>query len=465
MSLFAIHLVLKKYVRHHVSDTTVYEEAELLDQLPLLPPGGSHHYAFPACNTNFPDMTPPKTPCKLRLAGCVKLTLDGASSKGAEVQDTAEVKVKWSAGIDIQSEHDVFVHIPDLSDVKAHIEKVGQTTHVFLDRMSRAEISAREIRSRIQGQDRVSMVKTHRPSAEKSHDQSHDLSLDQGNELGGRTSPRSSRPVHIQPQVKTVIELDVLIKTGSLTLLDESTNPRKARELVRVTGDKIFASCHPKANIDMLSMVWPHLCQNVLVCVGDLQVDNQAYPQGSYDFPVFLVKQSQAKQLDFDEAFMKLAPAAKVDSLQNNSFLVLSLLLCTDLVDAQTSLDSVDLSMKPVLLYVEDTFIYEILNQIDRLLPPAKAQPITSHRCLPREVKMAVASLMEPIRLQQLTIQPISMLLSVHASLKLFIASDTTPLKFSKFERRGLYTTSQQLISTLAMHYATGALFRAGGCG
>jgi vacuolar protein sorting-associated protein 13B len=53
-------------------------------------------------------------------------------------------------------------------------------------------------------------------------------------------------------------------------------------------------------------------------------------------------------------------------------------------------------------------------------------------------------------------------LISVHASLKVFIASDKTPLVFGKFEKKGLSTTSHQLVRVLAMHYASGALFRAG---
>lgn len=69
---------------------------------------------------------------------------------------------------------------------------------------------------------------------------------------------------------------------------------------------------------------------------------------------------------------------------------------------------------------------------------------------------------MYPLRLQKLSIQPVSLLVSIHASLKLYIASDHTPLSFSLFERGPLCTTARQLVHALAMHYAAGALFRAG---
>lgn len=73
-------------------------------------------------------------------------------------------------------------------------------------------------------------------------------------------------------------------------------------------------------------------------------------------------------------------------------------------------------------------------------------------------------ALVRPVRLQRLTIQPVSLLVSIHASLKLYIASDHTPLSFSLFERGPVCTTARQLVHALAMHYAAGALFRAGTC-
>lgn len=78
------------------------------------------------------------------------------------------------------------------------------------------------------------------------------------------------------------------------------------------------------------------------------------------------------------------------------------------------------------------------------------------------QVLQSVQALVHPVRLQRLTIQPVNLLVSIHASLKLYIASDHTPLSFSLFERGPLCTTARQLVHALAMHYAAGALFRAG---
>lgn len=78
------------------------------------------------------------------------------------------------------------------------------------------------------------------------------------------------------------------------------------------------------------------------------------------------------------------------------------------------------------------------------------------------QMLQSVQVLVHPVRLQRLSIQPVHLLVSIHASLKLYIASDHTPLSFSVFERGPVFTTARQLVHALAMHYAAGALFRAG---
>lgn len=71
-------------------------------------------------------------------------------------------------------------------------------------------------------------------------------------------------------------------------------------------------------------------------------------------------------------------------------------------------------------------------------------------------------ALRSPIGLQQLTILPISLTASVHASLKMFISLDQTRLKFQRYETGPIYATHRQLGQALTLHYTSGALFKAG---
>ena len=125
--------------------------------------------------------------------------------------------------------------------------------------------------------------------------------------------------------------------------------------------------------------------------------------------------------------------------------------------------------LQPARVYLEDTFVYYIKTLFHTYIPnsalaaappPPPASPGTP--VLPEPVLHGLQALLWPLRLQRLAIQPVSLLVSIHASLKLYIASDHTPLAFSLFERSSLCTTPRQLVHALAMHYAAGALFRAG---
>lgn len=123
--------------------------------------------------------------------------------------------------------------------------------------------------------------------------------------------------------------------------------------------------------------------------------------------------------------------------------------------------------LKPARLYVEDTFVYYIKTLFDTYLPENKGawQSVNSSvttQILPKQVREHARALVKPVKLRKLTIQPVNLLVSIHASLKLYIASDHTPLSFSVFERGPIFTTARQLVHALAMHYAAGALFRAG---
>ncbi|KAJ3598172.1 hypothetical protein NHX12_001685 [Muraenolepis orangiensis] len=137
----------------------------------------------------------------------------------------------------------------------------------------------------------------------------------------------------------------------------------------------------------------------------------------------------------------------------------------------------VSVQMQPARVYLEDTFVYYIKTLFHSYIPEsvststsAGAQSTSSTTTtsteatplVPEQVVQSVQALVRPVRLRRLTILPVSLLVSVHASLKLYIASDHTPLSFSVFDRGPLCTTARQLVHALAMHYASGALFRAG---
>lgn len=68
----------------------------------------------------------------------------------------------------------------------------------------------------------------------------------------------------------------------------------------------------------------------------------------------------------------------------------------------------------------------------------------------------------KPLMLRNVSVEPLSISLSVHSSMKLYIALDRSPLQFSKFQRSRILTTPYRLGHALTMHYLSDAIFGAG---
>ncbi|KAJ8927594.1 hypothetical protein NQ314_019921 [Rhamnusium bicolor] len=66
--------------------------------------------------------------------------------------------------------------------------------------------------------------------------------------------------------------------------------------------------------------------------------------------------------------------------------------------------------------------------------------------CVPEVLSWQCAILARPLTIRNITVAPVSLLLSVHSSIKLYIALDQSPLQFNRFERRRLFTTPYRYI-------------------
>ncbi|KAG5271733.1 hypothetical protein AALO_G00183420 [Alosa alosa] len=276
---------------------------------------------------------------------------------------------------------------------------------------------------------------------------------------------------------KQTLSFRVLLSEASLALCDDITTPSGSVELLRLTLSKLLlhlspadpsersdlsANPHGPASTSSPSAwdVQPDPGSPVpgaggsvleLYCAG-LQLDNQLYTRASFHFPVLLCQDSRTAEPSSSsassssssssssgapwspEAHPLLSPQA-LQAYRATCFLRLAVAL--------GPMGAVAMETRPVAMQ-------------------PRGPPSSRLLRLPEEVVQATQALVWPLRLRRLTIQPVSLLVSIHASLKLYIASDHTPLAFSLFERGPVCTTARQLVHALAMHYAAGALFRAG---
>ncbi|XP_008146729.2 intermembrane lipid transfer protein VPS13B isoform X2 [Eptesicus fuscus] len=254
----------------------------------------------------------------------------------------------------------------------------------------------------------------------------------------------------------------------SLAVFDDLTHHSASSELLRLTLDSVFLHVAPAAGPlpgeEPGAAPSPLYC--VEVCCGDLQVDNQLYHKSNFHFAVLVCQGERPEPAQGPSTQSLLASSSDLEDYRRKCFIRLGLTF-TEGESCFCDVNELSFELKPARLYVEDTFVYYIKTLFETYLPHSSlAGPPTlspgGTQALPVQVRQHARALVNPVKLRKLVILPVSLLVSIHASLKLYIASDHTPLSFSVFERGPVFTTARQLIHALAMHYASGALFRAG---
>ncbi|KAK2844124.1 hypothetical protein Q5P01_010783 [Channa striata] len=279
------------------------------------------------------------------------------------------------------------------------------------------------------------------------------------------------------------VSFRVLLSEASMVLSDDITSPSRSVELLRLTLTKLLFSLIP-AHTPLPSELANESCLDatslsalmpdgslIEVYCSSLQVDNQLYNQASFHFPVLLCQDQRGAAEPRGPWTSDANPTQSPEALaefKSSCFLQLTMILAAD----KCTMEEVTFHLQPARVYLEDTFVYYIKTLFYTYIPNGamasaiadcqKSRDLGSAPKLPEQVVQSVQALVHPVRLKKLTIQPVNLLVSIHASLKLYIASDHTPLSFSVFERGPLCTTARQLVHALAMHYAAGALFRAG---
>ncbi|NXU61775.1 VP13B protein, partial [Horornis vulcanius] len=244
----------------------------------------------------------------------------------------------------------------------------------------------------------------------------------------------------------------MFISQLSLAAFDDITNHKVSSELLRLTADNVFLHMAPATS--SLSQEFQ-------------QGSVEGLPHKSnFHFAVLLCQEEKHETAQWSRMNNLIVCNKDLESYKENCFIKLCIAFSEE-ENFMFHINDLSFELKPARLYVEDTFVYYIKTLFDTYLPENKTacksvNASDTALIVPEQVREHARALVKPVKLRKLKIQPVNLLVSIHASLKLYIASDHTPLSFSVFERGPIFTTARQLVHALAMHYAAGALFRAG---
>ncbi|KAJ8948160.1 hypothetical protein NQ318_009252 [Aromia moschata] len=243
------------------------------------------------------------------------------------------------------------------------------------------------------------------------------------------------------------VKFDVFVKSFSVILMSDLEERGNERwELLNLVCDNIALTATQNENM------------NVKLSISDIQLDNQRYSKESFDFPVVLVGQDSKPSNKLSS--LNIPIETLIENADENALLIVGLTIESWL----------NQSNKKSITDVYITRLVEYLNVFipNKLVLWPAHRPVVKFNLnsglvnVPELISWQCAILAKPLTIRNITIAPLSLLLSVHSSIKLYIALDQSPLQFGKFERRRLFTTPYRLGHALTMHYLSGAIFGAG---
>ncbi|CAH1247692.1 VPS13B [Branchiostoma lanceolatum] len=418
------------------------KEELTLSGVPTIPPNSSTCYYPESLAASFPEFTEASnisSHVHIRLAG------EYYGAEWSEDEGFLFEGLLWTQALDICEKKEHQIGLPGFGEVRVRISSMGTCKHVYIDPVKREEVGS-DLEF-VEFDDVSEEVKEGKNDKTPSK---HTVSL-------SAKQGHSSEINKVTATSTLALQCGVFISEACLILVDEVSNPSLATELLRMTADKCHLSYHPvSTNMETSEEL-------LQVCAWRIQVDNQIFHKGNYDFSVLLCPEHKEEEGLQPRKMWSIEKTA--DFWAYHSMVVAKVGLHRTLSDNKMAIGSVKLAQRPMTVYIEDTFIYDILNLIGSFSIPAASdstnRPMRTH-VLPREVKEAATSLIGPVSIPELTIEEMTMLVSVHASMKVFISSDHTRLTFKNFSRAPVFTVSRNLVQDLALHYGSGALFRAG---
>ncbi|XP_071944934.1 intermembrane lipid transfer protein VPS13B-like [Antedon mediterranea] len=255
----------------------------------------------------------------------------------------------------------------------------------------------------------------------------------------------------------TEMKIGLFFSELSMKILDQASQPVEVTELLCLFLEDMCLLYYPSSNAN--SEV---IQQNLHIAIGHVQLDNQSFNNGVFNFPVILVSCDEATKKTVVKSVQKISIEEQAELSHAEDTLVVHVILEKERLNGSGGVQSVNVKVRPLAVYLEDQLIFQLMTKYKSFIPGKLVESVQKGYDIPLVVRAVNQSLKLPICMQHLTIQPITVQASVHASLKMFISLDSTPLSFRKFDCRPVFTTSRQLIQALTMHYTSGALFKAG---
>lgn len=273
--------------------------------------GATFHYSLPCVSNRLPDTTVPSASNILLFSTVQNDKMEKRTN------------LKWSRGVNLSALSSVpidqYLRLPSYGDVKLIMQSRCYTTHISIVPISQIEISAQDIRSRLLRKKHTvkddatcsNLPPLRRPEDDKLlHVQSSSSSTSLTSFFSAQEDPLPTESVAAssdsKPLISKMMDGKVCADENRLKSANEanSSNLKEGSVMVCLRACTILILHDINENaqrIEVASLSMTDLIVTVnskarfinMCCyIGDLQLDNQLFDQGGFDFPVVLISQN-----------------------------------------------------------------------------------------------------------------------------------------------------------------------------
>lgn len=303
------------------------------------------HYSLPSISSRLPD-----TP----VTNASNILLFSAITSNQTDQITKSKELRWSRGINLSAISNVpvdqYVRLPLFGDVKLIMHNRCYTTFISIVPISQVEVSARDIRSRllrkendtkdvevvyskfvdtmeddktatnVQGSDSSTSITTFFSAQEDTVT----TEITHPSQIHLRQLMTNMENINANKNDDTKAAEDSVSKEGSVTVClrgvtiiimhDMNENAQRI-EVASLSMTDVIATVAAKSRMI-----------NVRAFIGDLQLDNQLFDQGGFDFPVVLISQTPAVTRETGY-YTNSCLMNKIEQIKENSLIAIDYIL------------------------------------------------------------------------------------------------------------------------------------------
>lgn len=349
------------------------------------------YYSPPSVNENFPDKSISNV---CLMMGCLNKLKSSAN-------------IEWSLPFRIDEYEEKFISMPFHGDMKLTLSRSSKTIHILVEHVNfRTEFNVKNI-----------LTKLSRPAAtSQSTEESYVTEPADGN-VEKYFEPNTTAPIAPKadcPETSAfAVNTDLFIKGITITLYEEDRHrSHKKNEIVSLYIDDVAAFYEISGHTLEFSL-------------GNIQLDNNLFSSGNFDFPVLLCGQKAFGDNEMDITSLFEITKSKPILLQRNLAYFKFIM-----VEQSFSPDEIHCNIKPFTAYVEDKFIAAILDFcIENMPSNIVYSPTFNHvermsckageTMVPKLLADQILSLLtDPLRISRVCIAPVSILLSVHTCMR-----------------------------------------------